>query len=124
MAIIINKVLDSFTQIPNDLLTDNNLSNGAKVVFCYLASKPTSWQVYNADVKKALNIKTNNALAKYWKELIEAGWITRQRKKDNQKLDGGFIYTIEFRKNTYYDNSRITENNEYVKKQKNKKTKL
>ena len=48
MAIIINKVLDSFTQIPNDLLTDNNLSNGAKVVFCYLASKPTSWQVYNA----------------------------------------------------------------------------
>ena len=66
MAIIINKVLDSFTQIPNDLLTDNNLSNGAKVVFCYRASKQTNWQVYNADVKKALNIKTNNALAKYW----------------------------------------------------------
>jgi len=92
---LINKLKNNYTKIPNALITDLELSNGAKVVYCYIASKPSGWNVFNADIMKALGIKKENTLAKYWKELIEAGWITRT--KNNVSSDnktGTYTYVI------------------------------
>lgn len=95
MAVIRNNLKDNFTQIPNELLIDSRLSMGAKVVFCYVASKPTGWEVYNKEIQKALNIKDNGTIAKYWKELLDAGWIERERtQKESGKLTGGFDYVL------------------------------
>lgn len=94
MAVIKNTIKDNFTQIPNELLTDDRLSLGAKVVFCYVASKPTGWEVYNKEIQNALNIKDGSTIAKYWKELIETGWIERKRNMQEGKLTGGYDYIL------------------------------
>lgn len=114
MAIIKNRLKDNFTQIPNELLTDNKLSMGAKIVFCYVASKPTGWEVFNKEIQKSLNIKDSGTMAKYWKELLEAGWIKRERQKqEDGKLAGGYIYELLEEPNT--DEDRIGEKPVYTK---------
>lgn len=80
MGILRNEIKSNFTQIPNQLLFDNRLSFGAKMLFCYLASKPPNWKVINADIKKTLKI-SKETIAKYFKELIAYGWIDREKRK-------------------------------------------
>lgn len=95
MAILYNQLRDNFTQIPNELLTDSRLSNGAKVVYCYVASKPTGWKVWNTEIQQSLNIKDSGTMSKYWKELIETGWIDRTRTKSNNgQFSGGYDYEL------------------------------
>lgn len=114
MPILYNQLKDNFTKIPNELLTDNRLSMGAKVVYCYVASKPTGWEVWNAEIQKSLNIKDNGTMSKYWKELIETGWITRTRAKtDDGKFKGGYDYELQITPIT--ENNGIRENPTYGK---------
>lgn len=109
MAILYNQLRDNFTQIPNELLTDDRLSNGAKVVYCYVASKPTGWKFWNTEIQKALNIKDNNTMSKYWKELLNTGWVDRTRTKaDNGQFSGGYDYELRISPNT--ENDHIREN--------------
>jgi hypothetical protein len=78
MSIIRNKLKSDFSQIPNNLITDNRLSHSAKLVMLYLLSKHDGWVVNNSDVQRQLNIKRRETIAKYWKELINTGWIFRE----------------------------------------------
>lgn len=94
MSIIRNKLKSDFSQIPNNLFLDNRLSNGAKIVMCYLLSKPDGWVINNADVKKNLDIKRNETIASYWKELINTGWIFRQKIKNDTGKFENFQYTL------------------------------
>ena len=112
MAILYNQLKDNFTQIPNELLTDDRLSNGAKVIYCYVASKPTGWKVWNAEIQKALNIKDKGTMSKYWKELLDTGWIDRTRNKtDNGQFSGGYDYELRISPNT--ENIHRQEKPEY-----------
>lgn len=95
MAILKNKLKQEFTQIPNELIVDNRLSMGAKLVYVYLTSKPDGWKVWNGDIQKALNIKDSGTMSKYWKELLNAGWVNRTRAKDEDgKFCGGYDYQL------------------------------
>lgn len=85
-----------FTQIPNALICDKNISAGAKAVYSYMQSKPDNWNFYNNDIKKSLDIGANKTLARYFKELITNGWISRSRKQINGKMSGGYDYTVHF----------------------------
>lgn len=108
MAILHNPLKDNFTRIPNALLTDNNLSMGAKVVYCYVASKPTGWNVWNKEIQQALNIKDSGTMSKYWKELLDSGWIERTRNKnENGQFSGGYDY--ELRIEPIIEETRIRE---------------
>lgn len=91
MSILRNKFKDRFVQVPNALVTDTSVSMPARLVYVYLASKPDGWTVRNDDVKKSLGIKDDNTLAKYWKELSAAGWITRKK-----SLPGANAGTYEY----------------------------
>ena len=100
---ILKNLTKNFTTIPNELIIDN-LSHGAVRLYCYLASKPENWEVYNSDIKKQLSIG-RDGLAKYWKELINAGWIEKYPEKDeNGKFTGKTILIL--------NNSKHTENAE------------
>lgn len=79
MGVLKNQIKDNFTQVPNELITDCRLSIQARMIYVYLASKPTGWTVRNDDVKQALGIKDNVAMARYWRELQEAKWLVRQK---------------------------------------------
>lgn len=86
----INKLIDNYTQIPNELITDTSLSHGAVRVFLFLASKPSGWDFYSKNIKKNLNISNDHTIAKYLKELRENGWLLRSR---NNKTKG-YDYTL------------------------------
>jgi hypothetical protein len=90
-----NTIKDNFTQIGNEIITDTTISNGALRVYLYLLSKPTGWNVFNKDVQSQLGIKQSQTLSRYWKELIDAGYIKRKmaQSEDEQKT-GSFIYLI------------------------------
>lgn len=94
MSIIVQENDVRFTKIANILITDQRLSAGAKVLYCYLRSKPSNWKVINADIIKTLQV-SQETVAKYFKELISAGWIYR-KKETNEKgqMLGGYIYFL------------------------------
>lgn len=78
MSKLTNKMQKHFTQLPNAIILDKTLSDGAFRVFAYIAGKPDGWIINNRDVQHNLDIKRKETMAKYWRELIESGWITRQ----------------------------------------------
>lgn len=94
MGILRNELKSNFTQIPNELLFDKRLSFGARILFCYLASKPDNWKIINQDIITNLNI-SSDSIAKYFNELLETGWITREREiNEKGQYCGGYNYTI------------------------------
>lgn len=94
MGVLRNELKSNFTQIPNQLLFDIRLSFGARILFCYLASKPDNWKIINQDIITNLQI-SSDSVAKYFKELLDAGWITREREIDTKgQYCGGYDYTI------------------------------
>lgn len=95
MATLKKKLKNNFTQTPNKAILDNTISASAFRLYVYLLSRPDNWEVNNADLKNKLNIKSNESIAKYFKELLNSGWIDRQKKQDkNGKYEGGYDYII------------------------------
>jgi hypothetical protein len=104
MAIIKNRLIKNFSTIPNQLIIDTTISTGARILYCYIVSKPDNWEIFNAEIAKTLQIGSEKTIAKYWKELINTGWISREREINEKKqYNGGFVYTIYEIKNI--DNS-------------------
>lgn len=95
MTIAKNKAKNNFTIIPNEIITDERLSKGSLQVYLYVSSKPNNWKIHNNEIKKSLKIGSANTLAKYWKELIESGWISRIKETDKRgQFTGSYNYTI------------------------------
>lgn len=95
MAIVRNRLKKMFTTVPNEIITDLDVTDKALRVYLYVASKPDNWEVNNADIQKSLNIKQKHTIANSWKNLIQTGWITREFIKDkNNKFTGGYNYEL------------------------------
>lgn len=94
MTKIINLIRKCFTQTPNSVIIDQRLSDGAVRLFLYMSSKPDDWSFNNSDIKKQLSIKRDETIAKYFKELISSGWISRTAKIKNGRPSGYFDYII------------------------------
>lgn len=105
-----NKITENFFQASNKILTDNRLSSNAKLVYCYLASKPTGWKVINAEIQKSLGIGYD-CLNSCWKQLLQTGWISREQKKnENNLFAGGYDYTLYISPQENTLNAQIREN--------------
>lgn len=102
MSIIKNQLKSQFSQIPNALVIDKDLSHGAKMVAIYLYTKPDNWRVNNADIMENLGIARRETIAGYLKELIDFGWITRIRKSGDNGKFGGFDYSLSTEKCVYH----------------------
>jgi hypothetical protein len=95
MSLLRNDLQGKYCQIPNELITDKRLSNGAFRVLCLLFSKPDNWKVYNKSIMKDLSIKKTDTLSAYWKECIESGWLERDRITDAEDgTIGAYDYSI------------------------------
>jgi len=111
MSVLKNKLKAKFSQLPNELITDDRLSHGAFRVAAYLFSRPDGWNILNSDIQKQLGIKQAQTLADYWQELLYCGWITRERKRENGKIVGGFDYELSlFRENPQCEKPLFREN--------------
>lgn len=94
---LVHAIRKKFTQIPNAIVIDPKLSDGALRVFLYMSTKPDNWQFNNRDIQLNLGIKRAETIAKYWKELINSGWISRQPiLNENGKPSGYFDYILNF----------------------------
>lgn len=80
---------EKFTIIPNDLLHDSNLSDGAKVLAFYLMSLPKGWQILWENVAKALNAGVST-IKRRKNELVKLGYLIsydgREKGKFKQPL--------------------------------------
>ncbi len=84
---------ESFFSVDNSMV--GATSFGALAVYCYLKSKGMWWKVNNEHVKKTLDIKKDHTIAKYFKELIEKGWIRRNKIRNNcGQVTGDYEYII------------------------------
>ena len=123
--------LKKFQVIPRELVFDNSLSDRARFVYCFMASKPDGWDFLLNPMAKELGYSVET-LRKYINELIDGGWL----KKGEQNNDGKFgavVYTllstkkadmeeIPTRKNTDTGKSRHGENpTQYNKDNEEKK---
>ena len=102
MSVLKNKLKEKFVTVPQKIITDNQLSFGAKIVYCYLVSKPNDWVIRNSDIMTELNI-SKDTIAKYFKELVTKGWITRSRQVDEyNQFTGLYDYVI-------YESPKVSE---------------
>ena len=84
--------LKKFQVIPRELVFDNSLSDRARFVYCFMASKPDGWDFLLNPMAKELGYSVET-LRKYINELIDGGWL----KKGEQNNDGKFgavVYTL------------------------------
>lgn len=102
MSVLKNKLKEKFVTVPQKIIMDNRLSFGAKIVYCYLVSKPNDWVIRNSDIMATLNI-SKDTIAKYFKELVINGWIVRNRQVDEyNQFTGLYDYVI-------YDTPKVSE---------------
>ena len=82
-----------FTQVPNDLICSPEISCKGKAVYCYLISRPDDWKFYTKEIVK--NMKESiNTVETALKELIDYGWIEKQRYRDEKGHLRHSIYTL------------------------------
>lgn len=125
--IIRNSITKDFTKIPNSLINDDRISDRAKFLYIYIASKPPNWTFKNKQLTRSLRY-TADTLRKYIKELMDFGWLSKEKQK---RVNGKFtpniyhlsvepIGKIPYQKNTDTENTE-TEKNRGIKKQKHSK---
>lgn len=96
-----NNLRKDFTITPNELINDDSLTPQARFLFTYMASKPDDWKFVQEPMAKNFNWSLPT-LRKYLKELLAAGWISRERSRDEGKFDS-FDYTLHSSPSAHVD---------------------
>lgn len=86
--------LNDYQNIPRDLIFDDKLSDRARFVYCYMASKPKEWEFFHSPMAKELGYSVDT-LRKYIGELVASGWLTRYEQSNEKGVFGAVEYTIE-----------------------------
>lgn len=89
-----NNLKRNFSTIPNALIQDDAISDRARFLFCYMASKPDDWQFYQRPLAKGLGYSLET-LRKYMDELIRFGWLTREAKRAEKGRFDTYDYTLQ-----------------------------
>lgn len=82
-----------YQPIPNTVLDDADLSFKAKGILCYLLSRSDEWEVYQAQLED-LGPDGEHAIRSGLNELIEAGYIERNRRRGDLGEFQGYEYVI------------------------------
>jgi len=113
MAIFRNNLNSNFTQIPNQAITDMRLSAIEFRLYCYLFSKPGTWEINNNDIMIRLGIKTEQSLANYWKHLTKLKLVHRAKSEQIKGRFAGFDYSLLPYQNPPTVVQPSTERNQY-----------
>ena len=90
---ILKKENIPFTQIPNVIIYDENLSAQAKGVACYLFSRPDGWSFNYIEIASHFK-NSEDTIRKFLIELEDAGYLTREKIRE-----GGKFARVEYRLN-------------------------
>lgn len=97
MANFINET-KNFEIINRDLIFDNELSDRARFVYCYMAAKPVDWDFFMEPMADELGYSVQT-LRKYLRELARGGWIECEGQENNDGKSGANKYTLKAIKN-------------------------
>ena len=112
MATIINKLTKDFTTLPNALIQDDTLSDRARFLFVYMATKPSDWQFFQKPLCRGLGWSADT-LRKYMSELIDAGWVSFE----GQRLDKGKFTANQYTLHSFPTREKtVSENFRHGKK--------
>lgn len=83
---------DPFTMVPNAFITDSTIHPYTRFLYClikYYTGIP-KFTLYRKTLKKQLNLKTDEAFDKFWRELKKLGYLEQIK---NRKEDGTYKYS-------------------------------
>ena len=100
--------LKNFQVIPRELIFDNSLSDRARFVYCFMASKPDGWDFLLNPMANELGYSVDT-LRKYINELIDGGWLKKGEQNNNDGMFGAVVYTLLSTKNTDTGKTRHEE---------------
>lgn len=118
------KLESRFTVLPNETLTDERLSYGARGILAYLLSKPPNWEVRLQDLING-SPAGRTAVSRMIKELEEAGYMRRVQSRTEAGIFQGMITEV-------YDEPQsgfpltgfpLTDNQPLISKEKKQRTK-
>lgn len=84
---------DNFTVVNNEILQNPGLSWAAKGMLVYLLHLPDEWQINIADLSNRSK-NGRDGTASVIKELMNSGYVTRQRSLTESKKFAGYDYTV------------------------------
>lgn len=99
MAKIISKVADGYQIIPRELIFDSTISDRARFVYCFIASKPEGWDFFLEPMAKEIGY-SKDTLRKYINELVDGGWIVKGEQVNTNGLFGAVCYELQTTKFT------------------------
>lgn len=91
MSNFINKT-KGWQAVNRDIIQDNNLTDRARFLYVYMASKPDDWNFFHSAMCKELGYE-EDTLRKYLKELQEYGLLIVGEQSNNGKF-GAVEYTL------------------------------
>ena len=128
-GILKNSEYKNFTAVPNVLINNISMSCQARFLYIYMLSTPNNWKFYLNELSKSLGMSIDT-LRKYMKELIEQGWIIRNKQEVDEvskKFDAvSYEVIFPYRGKAVSENFRdgkINTLNNKDNKQKNKENK-
>lgn len=101
--------LNNYQPIPRELIFDNSLSDRARFVYVYMASKPNGWSFFIEPMAKDIGYSTDT-LRKYINELITSGWLIKGEQQKDKGMFGAVQYTLKATKNTVSEKVRDGKN--------------
>lgn len=100
--------LNNYQPIPRDLVFDSTLSDRARFVYVYMASKPNDWSFFIEPMAKDIGY-SSETLRKYINELIASGWLIKGAQQKENGMFGAVQYTLKASKNTVSEKVRVGE---------------
>jgi hypothetical protein len=82
-----------YVMISRDMFHDPSISLSAKGLLGYLLSLPNDWKIYHSQLQRALNCG-ECALNSSLKELLDQGYATRTRTRNDKGLFNPYTYEI------------------------------
>ena len=105
--IIKSRITERFTQIPNEVLRDPNLSLKAKGLLGMLLSLPSDWCIYKTQLPQFTKDGRDGTIAAF-NELVEKGFIAAIRKINSKGQFEGWSYIV-YNERTVQNPEPITE---------------
>lgn len=102
------KELSNYQIIPRDLIFDSSLSDRARFIYCYMASKPDDWSFFLDPMASEIGY-SKDTLRKYINELVESGWLVRGEQVNSNGVFGAVEYTLKASKLSESENT-VSEN--------------
>jgi hypothetical protein len=109
--------LKNYQPIPRDLVFDSTLSDRARFVYVYMASKPNDWSFFIEPMAKDIGY-SSETLRKYINELIASGWLIKGAQQKEKGMFGAVQYTLKASKNTVSEKS-VSEKYPHKQKREN-----